>query len=363
MNALKLNQTQQKAVLWFLYIAVAAIMGTLIQACTSLSAENSPNTNSQPAIPVKTATIQSAEIAIPIRISGTVSPVKESRLSFKTGGIIKAIRVNEGDRVDAGDVLATLNLEEIKAQVLQARVGVEKAERDFNRASALYRDTVGTLERLQNAATALEMAKANLVVTEHNLKYSTIKAPSDGIILKKFAEENELAGPGTPVLYFAATDKQWILKVGLTDKDVVRVQTGDPAIITLDAWSDQPLQGAVSLIGDAPDALTGLYTIELTVNTHHLNVKPGFFARAEITPSHKKSYTLVPVSALQEGIGDQVEIFTVTPDQHLQKETIQVSQIFNDVLALSDRPDLNGKQVVIEHGKDLRANHPVNVNN
>jgi len=363
MKAFNLSQTRRKITLWFLYLSVGAILVVLVQSCTQLAAETKNQDEPEVAIPVKTATIRSVEMAIPIRISGTVSPVQESRLSFKTGGIIKSIRVNEGDRVKAGSVLATLNLAEIQAQVLQARVGVEKSQRDFNRASALYRDTVGTLERLQNAATALEMSKANLVMSEHNLKYSTITAPTDGIILQKFVEENELATPGTPVLYFAASNKQWILKVGLTDKDVVRVQPGDPANISLDAWPNEALKGAVSQIGDAPNAMTGLYTVEITVNTKHLTVKPGFFARAEITPSLKKSYTLVPMSALQEGLGDQAGIFTVNANQRLHKETIRVDEIFNDELALSNRPELNGKEVVIEHGKELRNNQTVNVLN
>ncbi len=363
MKAINLSQSIRKIALYFLYLIVGSILVIPVQSCSQQD-EKAKNMNEpEIATHVKTAAIQSAEMAIPIRISGTVSPAHETRLSFKTGGIIKSINVDEGDRVKAGAILATLNLDEIQAQVLQARVSLEKSERDYKRSSALYRDTVGTLERLQNATTALEMSKANMVMAEHNLKFSTITAPTNGIILQKFVEENELASPGAPILYFASTSTQWILKVGLTDKDVVRVRLGDPANISMDAWPSKQLEGAISQIGDAPDAITGLYTIEITIQTINLAVKPGFFARAEIIPSQKATYTLIPISALQEGVGNQVDIYTVKDNMHLYKESIRVDKILNDMLALSNRSDLIGKKVVIEQSKDLKNNQTVTIKN
>lgn len=363
MKAINLSQNIRKTALSFLYLICGIVLVFPLQSCSQQDAKAKNQNESEIALHVKTGTIHSAEMAIPIRLSGTVSPVHETRLSFKTGGIIKSINVDEGDRVKAGAVLATLNLDEIQAQVLQARVGFEKSERDYNRASALYRDTVGTLENLQNAATALEIAKASMVMAEHNLKYSTITAPSNGIILQKYGEENELASPGTPILYFASTSTQWILKVGLTDKDIVRVQLGDLANISMDAWPSKQLEGTISQIGDAPDAMTGLYTIEIIIQTKNLAIKPGFFARAEIIPSQKETYTLIPISALQEGVGDQVDIYTLKGNNKLHKESIRVNKILNDMLALSNRPDLIGKKVVIEQSRDLKNNQSVKIKN
>ena len=363
MKAINLSQSIRKIALYFLYLILGIILVIPVQSCSQQDAKAKDLNEPEITTHVKIANIQSAEMAIPIRISGTVSPVHETRLSFKTGGIIKSINVDEGDRVKAGAILATLNLDEIQAQVLQARVSHEKSERDFKRSSALYRDTVGTLENLQNATTALEIAKASMVMAEHNLKYSSITAPTNGIILQKYVEENELASPGTSILYFASTSTQWILKVGLTDKDVVRVPRGDSANISMDAWPSKQLKGSISQIGDAPDAMTGLYTIEIIIQTKSLAVKPGFFARAEIIPSQKETYTLIPISALQEGVGDQVDIYTVKDNMHLHKESIRVDKILNDMLALSNRPDLIGKKVVIEQSRDLKNNQTVTIKN
>ena len=104
--------------------------------------------------------VQLMEYLTPVRATGFLGTTKEMKLSFKTGGILIHIPVKEGQKVRRGDVLAELDLSEIRAQVNQARIGMEKAERDLTRAGNLYRDSVVTLEQYQNAESAYELAKA-----------------------------------------------------------------------------------------------------------------------------------------------------------------------------------------------------------
>ena len=97
-----------------------------------------------------------------IKTSGQLTTNDETILGFKTSGIVSSILVKEGDFVKKGQLLATLDLREINALVSQARHGYEKAQRDFRRVQNLYRDSVVTLEQLQNAETGLAVAKEQL---------------------------------------------------------------------------------------------------------------------------------------------------------------------------------------------------------
>lgn len=285
------------------------LMFTLVfQSCTPSMATDS-NEKETDKIPVHVAEIIREEIAIPVRISGSISPSKESRLSFKTGGIIREIRVNEGDKVKKGALLAQLDLKEINQQVLQAEVAYQKAYRDFNRTSNLYRDTVATLQQLQNAKSALEVAQANVNIANYNLRHSSIYAPADGIILKKFMEENEITGTGTPVFYFAPSDDNWRMVVGVTDKNIVNLTLDNRATIFTDAYPNHALRAEVSKIANAPEINTGLYEVELSVDANDLKLKPGFFARGDIMPSEKVACSKFPVDAVNEGIGRKVSFF------------------------------------------------------
>ncbi|WP_315820589.1 efflux RND transporter periplasmic adaptor subunit [Paraflavitalea speifideaquila] len=120
-----------------------------------------------------------------MRYSGTIASTSQATLSFKTGGIISKIYVKEGDHVAKGQLLATLDLTEINAQVQQAVQGSEKAQRDVTRARNLYNDTVATLEQLQNATTQQQVAAEGLRIARFNQQYAQIRATENGTILKR----------------------------------------------------------------------------------------------------------------------------------------------------------------------------------
>ena len=115
-------------------------------------------------IPVKIIELQQQSSQAPIQASGQFTTDDETSLSFKTGGIVNRIFVKEGDAVTKGQVLATLNLTEISAQVQQATLSYEKAKRDYERANALYKDSVSTLEQLHAVANSLDANKSPEIV-------------------------------------------------------------------------------------------------------------------------------------------------------------------------------------------------------
>ena len=134
-------------------------------------------------IAVNTENVLSANTLIPIEVAGLVASKEEARLSFKTGGIIEKIYVKEGQNVTKGQLLATLNLTEINANVQQANEAVAKAERDLRRVTNLYRDSVSTLEQVQNITTVLSLSKQNQQIAQYNRSYSQIHAPNSGTIV------------------------------------------------------------------------------------------------------------------------------------------------------------------------------------
>lgn len=299
---MKTRRNKIKLTLQILSVSAIALAG---YSC-SQSLANETIQEKENAIPVKVTEVTSEEIAIPIHVSGNIAASQESRLSFKTGGIIKSINVNEGDKVKQGDILAQLDLKEINQQVIQANVALDKAKRDFSRVENLYQDTVSTLEQLQNAISAVEIAFTNLNIAEYNLQFSSIHAPCDGIILKKFMEENEIAGTGMPIFYFASSEDSWKMTVSVTDKNIVKLANNDKAKIVTDAYPDKAIAASVSSIANAPEPTTGLYEVELTIDNTELNLKPGFFARGNIFPKQTISCQKLPIDAIQEGLGNTI---------------------------------------------------------
>ena len=286
-------------------------------------------------IAVRMTPVVVQEISMPVRSAGMVATSEEVRLSFKTGGIVARTYVGEGESVKKGQLLAALNLAEINAQVSQATNAHEKAKRDFGRARNLFTDSVATLEQLQNAETALNVSKSVLDMAQFNLAHSKIIAPRSGVILKQLVRENELVAPGFPVYALGISGKNWIIRTALSDRDVVKVQPGDTARVSIDAWPDEPFTAVVSQIDESSNPMTGTYEIELNLGKTDKRLSYGFIANVEIMPSRKVPCQLVPMAAVVEADGRTGFVYTVTPSGKAKKVRVTIATLHGTQAAIS----------------------------
>ncbi|MGD2035316.1 MAG: efflux RND transporter periplasmic adaptor subunit [Bacteroidales bacterium] len=301
-----------------------------------------PETGSAPTdrISVKVTRPEKIKISFPIRTSGTLSSKSEMKLSFKTGGIIDKIYADEGQTVKKGRVLAKLNLSEIEAHLNQARLAEEKAERDLMRARNLYNDSVATLEELQNAQTALEIARSNLRIAQFNRKYSVIEAPSDGKILKKLAEDNEIVGAGSPLFLFASEEGDWVLRVALADVNVVKINLADSAKIQFDAFPGIVYKSVVSEIATASDPYTGTYEVELRLTEAQPDFVNGLIGKAVIIPSVKHEYIVLPVHNIHEANGMTGYVYLVK-GFGFEKRKVEIMHISDSLVFLGTGIHMN----------------------
>ena len=203
--------------------------------------------DAEDAIPVKLQRIQPGVVSRPLQYSGLIASNSEARLSFKIGGMIAKIAVKEGDRVSKGQLLASLDLTEIDAQVRQAAQNVEKSRRDEGRIKNLYEDTVASLEQLQNTRTQLTVAMESLRIAQFNRQYAQIRAAADGTIVQKLLNEGEFAPAGTAVFLFNGADKHdWVVRFGVSDRDWAVLRLGDQATVTMDAYPEQIFSGTIT---------------------------------------------------------------------------------------------------------------------
>ncbi len=297
---------------------------------------------------VKVISLEPEKISIPVHSTGILMTSEEIKLSFKTGGIVSEILVQEGQKVKKGDVLSVLNLSEINAHVSLANNGYEKALRDYNRAKNLYADTVVTLEQLQNATTALNVAESNLAIARFNQTHSKIAAPDNGIILKQFVKENELVSQGYPVFLFGTSGRYWKVKAGISDRDMVKISQGDSASVTFDAWPGVKFPATVEQVGEMGNPLTGTYEVDLLLHDKGYHLAAGFIAGADIFPSANDSYLLVPVGAIVEADGQNGYIFVVSDSMTVNKTKISIAALLgSDAAIRSVNP---GFKMVVSEG-------------
>jgi RND family efflux transporter MFP subunit len=290
-------------------------------------------------IPVQTVPLKQQNNNAAMNVSGQFTTDDEVMLSFKTAGIINSLNVKEGDAVKKGQLLATLNLTEINAQVQQANLSVEKAQRDYQRIQNLYKDSVATLEQLQNSKTTLQQAQQQWNMTKYNRQYSEIHAPKDGYILRKFANAGQLVTAGTPVLQTnGAESSKWILRVGISDNEWARLQLNDCAQIQITALPGQMLLGAISRKSEGVDAVTGTFSADITLTGKKVKgIAAGMFGKAIITPTHTAASGewQIPYEALLDGDGTTGYVFVTDDNKTAHKVKVTVAGINKNTVTIS----------------------------
>lgn len=281
-------------------------------------------------IPVTLLALESNGLTADVEATGVFTTDDETLLSFKNGGIIEQIFVKEGDPVHKNQLLARVNTSEINAKATQAKFGYEKAKRDFERASKLYYDSVATLEQMQNAKTALEVAKQDLNTVQFNQNFSEIRSNSNGYVLAKLAQDGQVVGPGTPILQInGASDHKWKLKVGVSDRQWSSIQLGDAALINSDALGDQQLAAFVHKKSEAVDPKSGTFTVELMLKEMpKAKIAAGLFAKAIIlSKKSNQSVWHIPYESLLDGNGKEGYVFVTNDNKTAQRIKVQIVSI------------------------------------
>lgn len=338
----------------FYFIIIAALM----ISCSNTDKKTQEDADGK--VYVKTITVKTRKVVIPVISSGKLSSKTETKLSFKTGGIIDGIYAEEGESVTKGQLLARLKLSEIRAKQKQASLGFQKAERDLQRVQNLYNDSVATLENLQDAKTAFEVAQANLEIANFNLKHSAIEAPSNGRILKRFGEVNEMIGQGSPVFLFAATDEDWVIRVNITDKDIVGLSLGNSALVYFDAYPEKEFSAEISEVANMADPYTGTYEVELRLHTEKEKLVSGFISKVKIFPDKKETYFLVPADALIEASGYQAKLYVLKSGK-AEKRTVQIAKI-DDLVYVSNGLSA-GEEIIVDGVNYIKAGKTIVVEN
>ena len=285
----------------------------------------------------------------PIKNSGRVSHKNEMRLAFKTSGLIQKINVEEGDEVAVGQVLASLDLEEINAQQERAASSYENAAADLERFSKLYDEALVSLQIKQSAQSANASAAAELQIANFNKKLSVIRAPVNGRVLKRFVESSELIQAGQPVFLLASRQQGSVVRVGLIDQDIVKVSVGDPASITLDAYPGRNFTGEVSEVALSTDSNTGTFEVEILIYDQGFTLRSGLIARVEISPVSVDLQYYIPIESVFKADNGLSSVFVLDEERNMVNEVqVQIVEFLQDELAV--RGSLKASDKIIKLG-------------
>jgi multidrug efflux system membrane fusion protein len=248
------------------------------------------------------------------RYSGAIKADQSVDLAFRVSGIVEAITqvrgadgrlraIQDGDQVRKGQVLARLREIEFRDQVADADATLRQARADYERASQLYENRSTSKAEYDAAYARYAAAQARRSQAAVALGDATLRAPLDGVILRRGAEVGSLAGPSVPAFSIAATQ---VVKVafGVPDVVVAHLKLGQTLPIQAEALPGASLQGRITRISPSADPNSRVFEIEAALPNPQGRLKVGMLATLLLGNDAANPALLVPLAAIVRPAGD-----------------------------------------------------------
>lgn len=332
-------------------ILIPAAAAAILAGCGGKEAEKKAPS---PVKPVAVTTVKLAPAKLPevYEATGTVRARTTSVLSARLMGHIREVRVQAGDTVKAGQVVAVIDAREIETALRQAQaarneatsaapevdnaIAAAKAQLDlaqatFKRMKTLYDEKSITSQEFDEVSAKLRMAEANhqmalakreqlqakirqaseaIAQIEIQREYAEVKAPFDGVVVERRAEPGMLASPGMPI---AVVEQAGVyrLEAAVEESRLGKIRPGMPVTVRLDAF-DREIKSTVAEVVPALDPASRTFTVKINLGAAP-GIKSGQFGRA-LFHFGERDALAVPASALVED-GSVVRVFVVEQDR------------------------------------------------
>jgi HlyD family secretion protein len=309
--------------------------------------------------------------AVPSTVSiiGTIAARYDMPIGVEgDGGRVTAVYVEAGDHVKQGQVLAHLNNSVLEPQVTnleaaldQARAEADLAQAEYQRAQAVGSSGALSAEETQRrkssavtAASHVKVAAAQLEEAKARLARADVRAPAEGIILTRSVEVGQTATAGGEALFRLSKDGETELRGNVAEQDLPLLKVGQTVDVRLTGTS-KIYQGRIRLLGAVIDPATRLGTAKVSL-TPDPNLRPGAFARAEVTVSNAERAVLPQTAVLSDDKGSYVLV--VNAQGKVERKSVRVTGMVPSGVTISDA--LNPRdQIVTSAGAFLQEGETV----
>lgn len=276
--------------------------------------------------PYRVGIAERGEVRVVVEETGIVEPERQIVVKSPISGVVQQLYVREGDRVSPGQVLARLvpdlaqanSLSRLRSDLAAARIAVERARRDFERAQPLVGRGL-TQDELDVKRTALDQAENQLAAVEDQLRFiqqtgvttadtaqwARITASTSGVIILRGVEEGETVVGGTSAFgggteLFTIADLSTLrVKAAINEVDIGKVATGDSVTLTVDAFPEDTVIGIVRLVPPAARLNERVRVFDVEIRALRAGpLRPGMTANVRIRGPVRTDVVRLPVESV-----------------------------------------------------------------
>lgn len=371
---------------WVVVVAALALRGGFNPA--SATAQDAAGVDAAtPVVAVEKVTRQ--DLFKQLTVDAEFRPYVEAELHAKVSGYVKSMLVDFGDKVKAGQLLATLEVPELDDELLAAQAAEQKAEADHTNADLIYTRLVAVNQAHPNlvAEQDLDTAQANDLTTAAGIAaataevqkymtlvgYTQIVAPFDGVVTHRYADPGQLIQEGM------ASDQQAMPLVRVSDNyrlrldfpvtvDYVKdIRLGDPVKVMVESLNNKTFTGTISRFTEDVNDQTRTMITEIEVPNAGLKLFPGMYASVILKVERRPNALAVPLEAVASGSKTTVMVVNAAGqiEEHevtLGLETPDKYEVLSglndgDMVVVGDRSELQDGEKVQPKLVQLSMNH------
>ena len=314
--------------------------------------------NNQTAAPV--ASVPNVETAVAEKrtvpqesvYASTVEAYAVNNIMPQSGGRIRRIRVDVGDYVHAGQVLAEMD----RTQLDQLELQIKNDEDEYERLKTLYEQGGVAQSDFESAELSYKMRRSNY----HNVKENTIlKSPITGYVTARNFDQGDMFSMSAPIFTVQQVTPVKML-VGVSESEFTKVKKGDEVSLTVDAIPDRTFTGKVERLYPTIDPATHTFKAEVVVANKDRVLRPGMYARVSINFGNRES-VMVPDRAIvkQEGTGTRF-IYVLNEDSTVSYLPVTVGRHLGTEYEIIEGLE-GGSTVVVKGQASLKDGIKVNV--
>lgn len=296
-----------------LLISFAIFTAFLLSGCGGANADNQSNDNNKNeiTIPVEVSSLSQGTISSSYASTAVLEAKEEAYVVARADGIVESILVEEGDYVEKGQVLAQLETERYRLNLMRAEANLTGLEKELDKIKNVHSRNLVSDDTFDKLVAQYDAAKAAVELAKLDLAETTITAPISGYIAERNAKVGNLTESFQRAQMFYIVQQKILYGiVHLPEKELPHVHKGQQASLALLATNDQSVSAFVERISPVIDPETGTFKVTLRVPNEDNRLKAGMFAQVKLNYDTKDNALLMPRKALIN-IDDEYNVFVV----------------------------------------------------
>ncbi len=365
-------KTQMKSKLKTMGVAVGGLIALIIVivGIKGLQIGKMMSTpNVMPPTTVSSATVKEEDWAPTLSAVGSLSAVQGAIIAAELGGVVSEIKFENGGVAKKGDVIMKLDASQEEALLRSSEAEAELARQDLERARGLASEKVVSKAELDAAESKFNRLNAVVDQMRSTIRKKTLVAPFDGQLGIRQVNVGQMINAGQQVVPLTSLDALFA-DFALPQQYLGQLEPGLEVHVTTDALPGRVFGGKLTAINSMVDSSTRNITLQATLENPDHALRPGMFAKAEVTLPEKHKTLVIPGSAISYApFGDSVFVIEKKKDEKTGKESqvirqqfVRVGEARGDFVAITQ--GLKAGEVVVGTGVfKLRNGMTVTVNN